>query len=97
MGLSLILNRSTVWPADGSRELLTNSGFEGVYSQLAPSWQENTWGQDQYKHVSWGCEKQSARNGVAQQIAVSQLAAGCGTMVFQPFTFPPGRVFEGRL
>ena len=88
-------------PAGISPELLTNGGFEGAYSGLAPGWAENTWaapGDDQRRYVSRGPETQSPHGGqAAQRISVARFAAGGGTALLQNFDFPAGRVYEGRV
>jgi hypothetical protein len=76
-------------PVSGG-ELLTNGGFEGTYSGIAPNWAENRW----VGSGSYARDTSTPHSGTAAQVInASGLTASGGYIFFNPFQFTAGQVY----
>lgn len=77
-----------------SAQLLSNAGFEGSYTAVAPGWNGISWGG---ANVSYLKETAQVHSGsAAQKIVVAGLGSG-GIMLKQDYDFPAGAVHEGGI
>lgn len=79
--------------------LLSNSGFEEGTGNVATGWSENTWpSAEQRKLTHYERETSHIHGGAsAQKVKVDRFVEGGGTLLYQGFSFPAGRIYEGRV
>lgn len=86
--------QSACVPTVSSSELVSNGGYEGTYSTIAPSWSDNNWDGATF---SYNRDTTNPHGGdSAQKIAVSTLGTG-GLIFKQDYSFKKGQVYEGTI
>ncbi len=79
------------------QQFLTNPGFEGSFTTVAPGWNEITWGINVIPNVSYENETNIIHSGnSSQKIIVTDLGDGA-TILEQDFDFNAGKIFEGSV
>jgi hypothetical protein len=93
--LALLLMSASCTQAQ-TTELLTNSGFEGTYTEIAPNWSDNSWG-DPYPSFRYKRETVNAHSGTsAQRLQVNSFGGGKVQFV-QPYTFLKNHSYQASV
>lgn len=83
-------------PGTDSTELLTNTGFEGSYVNLAPNWARQSYGSPM---LTFSKDASAPHSGSADQMATISAApdSSSGVYLAQNYTFKKGQTYEASI